>query len=177
MSKKFLLCIFGIVLGATLMISFPESQAQEPGPPAPPPARKIPGITVNDSHPRACVDCHINYVEMKMDTRFSTLMNQWNQAVEPGLLAKAQASAPKGIVLRGKHPKADGVVASIPEKCLACHSKSATISPPFAGMIHNIHLVGGDNNHFLTMFQGECTLCHKLDLSTGFWRIPSAPEI
>ena len=43
-------------------------------------------------------------------------------------------------------------------------------------MIHEIHLTGGDTNHFLTMFQGECTLCHKLDAKSGAWAIPSGPE-
>jgi hypothetical protein len=150
--------------------------AQDQGMPAPPPARKIPGITATDAHPRACVDCHINYVEMKLDTRFSTLMHQWTEKVEPRLLAKARASAPGGMVLKGKHPEVTGVLESIPAKCLDCHTKGSRTSPPFAELMHGIHLTGGEDNHFLTVFQGECTHCHKLDLSTGRWTMPSAPE-
>ena len=33
-----------------------------------PPARKIPGMTAADTHPGACVDCHIIYKEMNLDT-------------------------------------------------------------------------------------------------------------
>ena len=48
--------------------------------------------------------------------------------------------------------------------------------PPLALMVHRIHLVGGEQNHSLTTFQGECTHGHKLDLATGTRSIPSAAE-
>lgn len=154
----------------------PPVQGDEAPPPGPPVARKIPGITVPDAFPNACVDCHLNYVEQKMDVRFGTLMGQWAEAVDPKLLAQAQASAPNGLVLRGKHPAAPGVLTDIPRKCLACHAKGAKNAPAFAAMIHNIHFTGGQENHFLTLFQGECTHCHKIDSATGRSAIPSAPE-
>ncbi len=47
------------------------------GAPPMPPARKIPGITAPDTHPGACVDCHIVYKEMNLDARFSTLVKGW----------------------------------------------------------------------------------------------------
>jgi len=28
----------------------------------------------------------------------------------------------------------------------------------------------------MTLFQGECTHCHKLDAMTGKWSMPSGPE-
>jgi hypothetical protein len=143
---------------------------------APPPARKIPGITAQDRYPNACVDCHINYAEIKLDTRFSTLMRRWTEKVDPQVLAKAQASAPKGVVLRGKHPGGNAALGDIPGKCLVCHRKGSTATPPFASLIHSLHLTGGEENHFLTLFQGECTHCHKLEMATGRWTIPSAPE-
>jgi hypothetical protein len=149
-----------------------EAQA----PQEPPPARKIPGVTAKDLFPRACVDCHINYVDMNLDTRFSTLLNRWREKPEPGLLAKAEASAPQGMTLKGKHPEAAGALKDIPAKCLACHGKGSKTAPPFANLIHSIHLTGGEENHFLTVFQGECTHCHKLNQKTGHWTIPSAPE-
>jgi hypothetical protein len=43
-------------------------------------------------------------------------------------------------------------------------------------MMHAMHLTGGEKNPFLTMYQGECTLCHKLDGRTGAWTIPSGTE-
>ena len=141
-----------------------------------PPPRKIPGITADDPYPNACVDCHIHYEDMKLDTRFSTLLQQWGREVEPKLLAQAQASAPMGMTLKGRHPPVAGAVLDVPAKCLVCHGKASKTSPPFASMIHSIHLTGGPENHFVTLFQGECTYCHKLEMSTGRWRIPSAPQ-
>lgn len=153
-----------------------RSQDEGQGMPAPPPARQIPGITAEDRYPHGCVDCHINYVQMNLDTRLSTLMKQWKEQVEPKLLATAQASAPEGITLKGKHPDVPDALRDIPAGCITCHSKGSTVAPAFANLLHRIHLVGGDQNHFLTLFQGECTHCHKLDQSTGHWAIRSAPE-
>lgn len=141
-----------------------------------PPPRNIPGITSTDQFPNACVDCHINYTEMNMDTRFSTLMKHWKEKVDSALLMKAQDAAPEGMILKGKHPGAPTSFNNIPAECLTCHSKKSNVAPPFARMIHKIHLTGGADNHFLTIFQGECTYCHKLNLKTGEWTIPSAAE-
>jgi hypothetical protein len=152
------------------------SAAQEGVQQGPPPVRKIPGINMEDRFPEGCVDCHLHYEDMKLDTRFSTMMAQWVQKVDERVLAKAQASSPSGLVLEGVHPNVPGSLESIPAKCLSCHGKGAKAAPPFARMIHTIHLTGGEENHFLSVFQGECTHCHKLDLSTGAWSVPSAPE-
>ena len=171
MIKWLTLC--GGVLYVSFVAHLTYGQTQEH---APPPARKIPGITAEDRYPHACVDCHINYVDLKLDTRFSTMLRQWGEKVTPQLLAKAQASAPAGVTLIGKHPVISGALNDIPAMCLDCHGKSSKTAPPFASMMHSIHLSGGEQNHFLTMFQGECTYCHKLDLPSGRWTIPSAPE-
>jgi len=141
-----------------------------------PPARKIPGITSEDPYPNGCVDCHINYVEMNMDTRFSTLMKLWREKVDSTLLRKAQDTAPEGMILKGKHPNAPKSFNNIPGECLTCHKKDSKIAPPFARMIHKIHLTGGEENNFLTIFQGECTYCHKLNQSNGSWLIPNGSE-
>ena len=172
MSGNVELCCFGMLLAYSLVAVPARGQENQ----APPPVRKIPGITALDSHPNACVDCHVNHPEIKVDARFSTLMKEWGERVDPKLLAKAQASSPEGLVLRGKHPISENVLASIPAKCLVCHDKQTTTSPPFARLMHMIHLVGGQENHFLTVYQGECTHCHKLDVTTSQWAIPSAPE-
>lgn len=166
------LLLSGALLWSFLGAGLASAQAEQ----APPPARKIPALTADDPYPHACVDCHINYPAMKLDTRFKTLLEVWNEKVPPELLAKAQASAPKGLTLKGKHPRVSGSLSDVPAKCLTCHSKSSRLAPPFATLIHQIHLTGAEKNHFMTLFQGECTYCHKLDSSTGRWTIPSAPE-
>lgn len=174
MTRKLMLCLS--LLCASFVAASAQAQPQDHAKQAPPPMRKIPGITAPDRYPRGCVDCHVNDVGMKLDTRFGTLMNRWSEKVDPALLAKAQASAPKGMTLRGKHPKATHALTDVPARCLVCHGKTSKIAPPFANMMHVIHLTGGERNHFLTVFQGECTYCHKLDATSGHWTLPSAPE-
>ncbi|HEX5042895.1 MAG TPA: hypothetical protein VFV75_08315 [Candidatus Polarisedimenticolaceae bacterium] len=148
-----------------------------PGAPSPPPpARKIPGITATDAYPHGCVDCHINYVDEQRDTRFKTLLASWSERADPALLAKAQATMPTGAALKGKHPAVGTALQSVPAKCLPCHSKTSKTAPPFAPLMHAIHLGGGADNPFLTVFQGECTHCHKLNAKTGLWSVPSAAE-
>ncbi|HSP89870.1 MAG TPA: hypothetical protein VLN08_03140 [Vicinamibacterales bacterium] len=167
----FLAC-FTLLPGAGAALAQPPA-----GAPPMPPARKIPGITAPDTHPGACVDCHIVYKEMNLDARFSTLVKGWTTEVPPALLAHAKGAAPAGLTIKGKHPAVPAAgFKNIPGSCLACHGKTSKIAPPFNRMIHEVHLSGGDKNHFLTLFQGECTLCHKLDTKTGAWAIPSGPE-
>lgn len=132
--------------------------------------------TAPDPFPNACVDCHLNYVDRKMDVRLSTLMAGWREKVDPKLLANAQAAAPAGAKLEGKHPEASGALASIPGRCLTCHQQRSSRAPAFAQLIHSIHLTGGAQNHFIANFQGKCTHCHKLDSTTGAVRVPSAAE-
>lgn len=59
---------------------------------------------------------------------------------------------------------------------VTCYGSGSKMAPPFSQMLHAIHLSGGEKNSFLTMFQGECTYCHKLDLVTGRWTIRSGAE-
>lgn len=169
-----------LLVAVTAVFSFVVASAQDKQEgqtmPPPPPARKVPAINADDQFPRACVDCHLNYTDMNMDTRISTLMAQWTNEVEPRLLAKAQASAPEGMKLTGKHPAVADAGKNVPKTCLTCHARGSKIAPPFAGMLHAIHLTGGGENHFMTLFQGECTHCHKLNLETGQWKIPSGGE-
>jgi len=147
------------------------------GAPQLPPPRDIPGITVQDDHPRACVDCHVNMPEANLDVRFSTLIDEWTREVPPALLAKAQAAAPQGITLQGRHPALPAAMfQNVPGACLNCHGAQSQFAPPFRRMLHMIHLTGGAENVFLTVYQGECTHCHKLDQATGTWTIPNGAE-
>lgn len=169
--------MFERLLRSMSLLSILFTVAAAMGQPAgPPPPRAIPGITAKDEFPRACVDCDLNYPEQKLDARFSTFMKQWTQKVEPQLLKKVAGSAPPGVKLRGQHPAAPGALKNIPGDCLMCHGRTSTMAPPFARMLHAIHLTGGKDNHFLTVFQGQCTHCHKLNAATGAWSLPSGPE-
>ena len=85
-------------------------------------------------------------------------------------------SAPAGLKLKGRHPDAADALEDIPAACADCHSADSKKAPPLAGMVHRIHLVGGDKNRFMTEFQGECTDCHKFDAAKGTWSMPSGPE-
>lgn len=174
MFTKLWITTFLLICGLSISETF--AQGEDTTEQKLPPHRNIPGITTPDQFPNACVDCHINYTEMNMDTRFSTLMKLWREKVDSALLVKAQDAAPEGMILKGKHPKAPTSFNKIPAECLTCHSKKSNTAPPFARMIHMIHLTGGANNNYLTIFQGECTYCHKLNSNTGEWTIPSAPE-
>jgi hypothetical protein len=160
----------------TLTMQLPAFAQDKAAAPAQPPARAIPGITAQDEFPRGCVDCHVQLPERNLDVRLSTLIREWEQLVPDALLAKAQAAAPAGVTLRGKHPIVKEPLAHIPADCLSCHRKDAKLAPPFARMLHAIHLTGGEQNHFLTMFQGECTHCHKLNSATGAWSLFSGSE-
>jgi hypothetical protein len=165
------------LLGFTLMLilaTFYQVNAAEPE--ATPPARDIPGITAEDVFPSGCVSCHLNFIDRNMDTRISTSMANWTEKVEPKLLEKAQAASPDGVILAGKHPSATDSLADIPRACIDCHSSMSQNAPVFSQMVHMIHLTGGKNNHYMTIFQGECTYCHKLNPNTGKWFTPSGNE-
>lgn len=163
-----IVCVASVVLA--------QSDKPVGGPPPPPPVRPIPGLTAPDQHPNACVDCHVNMKQFNMDVRISTLMEKWREGVEPKLLSAARASATDSTKITGRHPKLMGTRKDIPGSCLSCHGRSSTTAPPFARMIHLVHLVGGDSNLYMGYHQGDCTHCHKLDPKTGKWSIPSAVE-
>ena len=168
MMRKVTLCCFALLMNASFTSITAQDQAKE--------ARKIPGVTAPDLFPNSCIDCHVNHTDIKVDARFSTQIARWNEKVEPELLAKAQAAAPEGMTLKGKHPKMGVKFDNIPAGCINCHNRDSEGAPPFSRMMHLIHLTGGDKNPFLTEYHGECTNCHKLNLTTGRWAFPSGPE-
>lgn len=157
----------------------PNGRAQSPdraGPPLPPP-RDVPGITVADAFPRGCVDCHIRYPDQGLDVRFSTLLARWTVEVEPVLVERARAASPPGAALQGRHPEvSEEGLANIPRSCISCHTRRADSAPDMSRLMHLVHLQGGAENPFLTVFGGECTHCHKLDVRLGVWSVPTGPE-
>jgi hypothetical protein len=77
----------------------------------------------------------------------------------------------------GRHPRLpDPIFRNVPAGCLTCHRDNQTNLPPLAPMIHAIHLTGAGENHYLTVFGGQCTNCHKFNAANGRWSIPSGPE-
>jgi len=150
---------------------------QTPQPPPLPPARQIPGINAEDQFPGGCVDCHVVQPQFNVDGRLSAHMAQLAKQVGPDLLAMAQAAAPAGVTLKGKHPAVPpAMLKNIPNGCMPCHSKASKTAPPLAALLHGIHLSGGQQSPYMTLFQGECTHCHKLDAKTGAMSIPNGPE-
>lgn len=175
-ARSAVLSLAALLLLGSAALAEPKAKAKKAGgPPPPPPVRKIPGLTAPDTHPNACVDCHKDYPEMNMDVRLSTLLAKWAEKVEPRMLARAQTAAGE-FKLTGKHPKSTAALAGVPQKCLTCHGKASKKAPPFARLMHALHLVGGKDNHFMTYYQGDCTYCHKLDQKTGEWKVPSGPS-
>lgn len=137
--------------------------------------RQIPGLTAPDRFPNGCVDCHVA-AQGGADMRLSTLMAGYAKQVPAALLEKTRAAAANPGRVKGAHPPVPNVKANIPQSCLAaCHKAGSTIAPPFATLMHLVHLTGTPNQ-FLARHQGECTHCHKPDPKTGVMRIPSAAE-
>lgn len=134
-----------------LALLLPEALAADaPGPENTPIPRPVPGLTTADLYPQGCVDCHVVYAELGRDKRLS-------------------------VILQGRHPAAAAEFVDVPADCLDCHDRGPDPAPSLARIVHLAHLTGADNV-FLSVFQGECTHCHKLDTRTGAWRLPSAPE-
>jgi hypothetical protein len=132
------------------------------------PPRAIPGINAKDAHPTGCVDCHVK------EDRVSAKLARWNGKIDAKTLATMQAFVPKGITLKGKHPALSGK--DVPASCMKCHTAGSKSMPPFAPLMHGIHLAKGDSSEFLKQYQGECTHCHKLNKTSGTWTLPSGPE-
>jgi hypothetical protein len=170
--------LIGAFLSNLLLVFFAPSWAQNEasGPPGLPPSRPIPGITTEDLFPNGCVDCHINYTDMNLDTRLSTILARWSEAVEPAVLDAARGIAGPDIALTGVHPRVDQVLVDIPAACFGCHQDGAKGVVPLVPLLHKLHLGGGNEGVFLRLFQGECTHCHKLDKASGRWQVPSARE-
>ena len=135
--------------------------------------RSIPGLTARDAFPNGCVDCHV--AGKDGDMRLSVAVATWVTAVPPALVERAKAASADPAKIKGKHPAVPNAKENIPRSCATCHRKGSTTAPPFALLLHTIHLAGSPNR-FLSVNQGECTHCHKLDQKTGAWTLPTGAE-
>ncbi len=128
----------------------------------------IPGITVEDTRPNGCVDCHRK--DGSESSPLKLLIKEWTKEVSSELLEKARAAAPAGVELKGKHADTVAMTNTVPKDCLICHSKQSakTMGAPELGrLMHLIHLAGGEENEFITEYQGQCVHCHALNIETG----------
>lgn len=142
-----------------------------------PPLPAIPGITAADPFPDGCIDCHIERPQDGMDVRISTKMNRWYERVDPKVLERVRGVTAGTMDLSGKHPLlATQSYEDIPASCTECHARAQEGLLSIGPILHTLHLTGGRENHFLTLFGGECTHCHKFDADTGVWSIPSGSE-
>lgn len=164
---------FRVVALWLLTLLMTVTRAAAPDAPA---VRSIPGVTTVDTHPHGCVSCHIDMPDIGVDARFSTAIRIWEREVPSKLMAIAQRATSPGVTLQGKHPPVPLPLADIPSSCMACHGADSESAPPFNRLLHLAHYSGGGENHFLTQFGGECTLCHKMDPETGAWTLPSGQE-
>ena len=135
------------------------------------------GSAAVDPSPNGCVSCHVLDKSKGVDERLSVKLQEWTAGkIEPGLLAQSKASSPAGLTLKGKHPAAEDSLEDIPGACLDCHDPGSKKAPPFARLLHLVHLSGGVNNTYVTKFKSDCMHCHKLNTQTGEWTMPSGPE-
>jgi hypothetical protein len=110
-----------------------------------------------------------------MDERLSTKLRA--EQFNPALLARLRGVLPDTMKVTGRHPRLpDPIFRNVPAGCLTCHRDNQTNLPALAPMIHAIHLTGAGENHYLTLFGGQCTNCHKFNATNGRWSIPSGPE-
>lgn len=89
----------------------------------------------SDEKPEGCVSCHTKVSEEK----------------DYSLTAELTAMSDEF-----GHPKMD---IQGPEQCQMCHP-DGEIS--FDKVAHKIHLTGGEENHFITSYEGSCLQCHAL---------------
>ncbi|HEY9068949.1 MAG TPA: hypothetical protein VIV61_01760 [Candidatus Ozemobacteraceae bacterium] len=173
MKKLFRAAVFVNIFISIIYLnsSFATDTVSEPAFP------QIPGITAPDQRPNACVNCHREYPEKKADFRLTTVLKNWETGVAPKFLVKGKAAAPAGATLTGKHPDVREEVKTIPTDCLRCHGNDSATVPPFSRLLHLIHLENSRDNHFLSVYGGQCTHCHKLNHETGRWGLGSGTAI
>ena len=135
-------------------------------------ARSVPAA--RDPFPNACVDCHV--AGKDTDMRLSTLVAAWTTAVPAALVEKAKAASADPTKIKGKHPAVPNAKTNTPQSCLTCHRRGSTIGPPFAQLLHLVHLTGGATNDYVSTYKSDCTSCHKLNTKTGEWSMPSGAE-
>jgi hypothetical protein len=113
--------------------------------------------------------------DIGLDARLSITLAEWEQEVPEKVMAIARDLMEVPDVLEGKHPPIISPLESVPSSCIHCHDFAST-APSFAPLIHLVHYRGSEANHFLSVFAGECSLCHKMNQRTGALWVPDGSE-
>ena len=108
------------------------------------------GITVEDAHPNACVDCHSDAGDT--DYRLNVSLKE----------------------IEG-HPDITNIVRNLPNDCAMCHKENAPAGA-LNIIVHKAHYSNPDENHFVTGYAGECLACHALNTETGEMSNKSGPK-
>lgn len=95
---------------------------------------------VEDKFPDGCVSCHVNQGEGK-DLRIITLLSKHK-----------------------KHPKVK-FVKVVPTDCAKCHKEGRKFGS-LRKVIHRAHFRNPATNPFLNDYNGNCSMCHKMDTET-----------
>ncbi|MEI6387927.1 MAG: hypothetical protein WCQ50_14955 [Spirochaetota bacterium] len=113
----------------------------------------LPGIMVADEHPRGCVDCHVQGSDGQ-DKRLN-----------------------KSVMAIKNHPNLSKAFKDslIPDSCIVCHKASSKLGS-LTAIIHKVHYEGKEKSAFITLYQGACLNCHKVELSTGVMSIKHGPS-
>lgn len=169
--KKGLIVVLTLALGFGVWMGFATLTQQAP---------QIPGITVEDSWPKGCVNCHKDVGDpTEPHTKLSIKLKAWAEGAPAALVELLQKAAPEGVTLTGKHPDIDVSTAEIPSICYMCHApdKAADFRAPiFPRGLHLVHFYEREKSEFVTTFGGWCTACHQLNFNTGEWTMKQGKE-
>jgi hypothetical protein len=126
------IALFGIIIGSAFLLL--SATAKEPP--------FLPGLTVKDTTPNGCVDCH-KLIDAKHDYRLNV-----------------------GLAQNDEHPDITKIVKKVPTDCFMCH-KEGTKAGPLQTQLHKVHYQKPAENPFVTMYNGACLNCHALKVETG----------
>ena len=102
---------------------------------------QLAGITIEDTHPNGCVDCHAK--TDGGDYRLNVSLKE----------------------LSG-HPDISRIVNTVPTDCAMCH-KPKMPAGDLNNITHSSHYDNPDENHFIEYYNGDCLSCHSLNTATG----------
>ncbi len=139
-ARNFLVPVLAIalILAGALALSWADSEVE------------LAGITVEDEHPNACVDCHAQ--SDSGDHRLNVALKEMED-----------------------HPDITRIVRNLPADCAMCH-KANMPAGGLSEVVHMAHYANPDENHFVASYNGECLACHALNTSTGVMSNKSGPK-
>ena len=102
----------------------------------------LPAEETADAFPDGCVSCHVDRTGT-IDMRLHVLLREIG------------------------HPDVSRV-RRVPRDCLRCHRPDEdSDDPPLSALVHEIHYDIPTANSFVTIYEGECGRCHRMDPDEG----------